>query len=53
MNLILEPIGYTLLGDSQKCFLGVRDKTIVFDVLLKKKKKTLELRHNYIQILVH
>ena len=39
MNLILEPIGYTLLGDSQKCFLGVRDKTIVFDVLKKKEKK--------------
>ena len=54
MNLILEPIGYLRLGDSENVFLGARDKTSVFDVLLKiKKKKNLELRHNYIQILVH
>ena len=42
MNWILEPIEYLCLGDSQKCFLGAQDKTIVFDVLfkIKKKKKT-------------
>ena len=38
MNWILESIGYLCLGDSQKCFLGAQDKTIVFDVLLEKKK---------------
>ena len=51
MNGILDPIGYLRLGDNQNCFLGAQDKTIVFDVLLKKKK--LELRHYYIKILVH
>ena len=39
MNWILEPIEYLCLGDSQKCFLGAQDKTIVFDVLFKIKKK--------------
>ena len=39
MKWIREPIGYSCLGDSQKCFLGARAKTIVFDVLLKLKKK--------------
>ena len=56
MNLILEPIGYLRLRENEKCFLGARDKIIVFDVQLKKKKKkknSLKLRHNYIQILVH
>ena len=51
MNWIVEPIGYLHLGDSEKCFLGARDKTIVFDVLLKKKKKktriTALLHKNY------
>ena len=51
MNGILDPIGYLLLGDSQNCFLGACDKTIVFDVLLKKKKKktriTALLHKNY------
>ena len=37
MSWILEPIGYLCLGDCQKCFFGAQDKTIVFDVLLKKK----------------
>ena len=47
MNWILEPIGYSCIGDSQKCFLGVRAKTIAFDELLeeKKKKKRKEIQN--------
>ena len=41
MNGILDPIGYLRLGDSQKCLLGARDKTIVFHVLLKKNKNRI------------
>ena len=44
MSWILEPIGYLCLGDCQKCFFGAQDKTIVFDVLLKKEKKRKKTR---------
>ena len=41
MNLIPEVIGCLCLGDSQKCFLGARDKRTIFDVLVRKKKNSI------------
>ena len=46
MHWILEPIGYLCLGDCQKSFVGARDKTIVFDVLLKKEKEKKNLNYD-------
>ena len=48
MNWILEPIGYSCIGDSQKCFLRAWAKTTLFDVLLKKKKKKRKTNYGII-----